>query len=70
MNEYHNVLMQGPPGAGKTLLARRLTSILPRLTNSEALEATRSYPVAGMIPSRGGSGSSCRQRQRPALCSE
>ena len=46
----HNVIMQGPPGAGKTLLARTLPSILPRLTSSEALDVTRVYSVAGMLP--------------------
>src|SRR5512146_1151904 len=42
--------MQGPPGSGKTLLARSLPSILPRMTLSEALDATRIYSVADMLP--------------------
>ncbi len=42
--------MSGPPGSGKTLLARSLPSILPRMTPTEALDVTRIYSVAGMLP--------------------
>jgi predicted ATPase with chaperone activity len=47
----HNILMQGPPSAGKALLARTVPSILPRLSIEEALEVTKVYSVAGMLPS-------------------
>lgn len=45
----HNLLLAGPPGTGKTMLARRLPSILPPLTRAEALEVTRIHSVAGTL---------------------
>ena len=49
----HNLLMVGSPGAGKTMLARRLPTILPDLTRGEALEATQLHSVAGLLAGRG-----------------
>jgi magnesium chelatase family protein len=47
----HNVLMSGPPGTGKTLLARAVPTILPQMTKEEALEVTKIYSIAGLLPS-------------------
>jgi magnesium chelatase family protein len=46
----HNLLMSGPPGAGKTLLARCTPTILPGMVTAEMLEVTRIYSIAGMLP--------------------
>ncbi len=50
----HSILMVGSPGCGKTMLARRLVTIMPPMTEAEALEVTKIYSIVGMLP-KGGS---------------
>ncbi|MBI2944633.1 MAG: YifB family Mg chelatase-like AAA ATPase [Candidatus Wallbacteria bacterium] len=50
----HHLLLSGPPGSGKTMLAERVPSVLPRLSEGEAVEVTKIYSVAGLLREEGG----------------
>lgn len=47
---FHNLLLQGPPGSGKSMTARRIPTILPRMSAEESLEVSRIYSIVGLLP--------------------
>ena len=59
---FHNLLLTGPPGSGKTMIAKRIPGILPPLTEEESLEVSSIYSIAGLL-----SGGSSLVRQRPFM---
>ncbi len=49
----HNILLIGEPGCGKSMIAKRIPTILPRMSKREALEVTKIYSVAGLLSDQG-----------------